>query len=99
MKVVIKDKMPDGTDIQIEDWSENYPNVHKFGDLVVAYPISKYITLDEHIRQGERFRCELNFKTHEQALEAFENLKNGTKTLLDYDLYINIKHYKLLGGE
>lgn len=79
--------------IQIEDWSENYPNQHGFADTVVAYPKSKKdrvkmlensVKKHRYPRFDEEFRCEFLFDSADSAKDAFSKLVHGQKTLSDY---------------
>ena len=85
MKVIKRGVMPDGTDVQIEDWSGSYPGVHKYADVVAAYPVSQ-CNLDGAFapKAGEKFRCGLHFWDTEKAAEAFNALLSGTAELKDY---------------
>lgn len=49
-------------DIQIEDWSEDYPNIHAYGDVLATYPVSK-ASVDRPFgpRLGHIFRCAFKF--------------------------------------
>ena len=95
MKVLQKSVLTDGTNIQIEDWSEDY-SFYPYGHTLAAYPIAK-----ESIREpfsptrNETFRYELSFKNNGEALQAYEKLTNGIKTLKDFkdNLKPNQKEY------
>lgn len=87
MKVLIKETMSNGTDIQIEDWSSDYSKSFVVG----FYPVSKesiYREAKPHFtpypKRGESFRCAFNFETLEDALIAFSDLIKGNKTFSDY---------------
>ena len=75
MKVLQRGQMPDGTEIQIEEWSENY-SFYAYGSMVAAYPQNRY---------GEKVRANKTFESAEEAEEAFNALKNGDKTLADFN--------------
>ena len=75
MKVLQRGQMPDGTEIQIEEWSENY-SFYAYGSMVAAYPKNRY---------GEKVRANKTFESAEEAEEAFNALKNGDKTLADFN--------------
>ena len=77
MKVLERATMPDGTKIQIEDWSDDY-SFHNFADLVAAYPIAR-----NSIRK-RKFRATCQFENASQASEAFYAIKSGEKTLDDF---------------
>lgn len=77
MKILQRGQMPDGTEIQIEDWSENYL-VYPYGSVlfVAAYPKNRY---------GEEFRARKIFESAKEAVKAFIALKTGDKTLTDFN--------------
>lgn len=86
-KQVLKEGvMPDGTRIQLEDWSGYV--LHKYADTIAAYPKSKANLIREGIKQGENFRVSFRFNNQEQAENVFERLIAGTADLIDYDWYI-----------
>ena len=66
MKDIKRGEMPDGTHIQIEDWSEDY-SFHNYGDTLVAYPRTRY---------GDRIRAEITCESYEQSISKFDQLKN-----------------------
>ena len=75
MKVLQRGQMPDGTEIQIEEWSENY-SFYAYGSMVAAYPKNRY---------GEKIRANKTFESAEESEKAFNALKNGDKTLADFN--------------
>ena len=75
MKVLQRGQMPDGTEIQIEEWSENY-SFYTYGSMLAAYPKNRY---------GEKVRANKTFESAEEAGKAFNALKNGDKTLADFN--------------
>ena len=75
MKVLQRGQMPDGTDIQIEEWSEDY-SCYAYGSMVAAYPRN---------RRDEKFRASKTFESAEEAGKAFNALKSGEKTLADFN--------------
>ncbi len=87
MKVLLRDKMPDGTDIQIEDWTKdnNIRNTLTIG----AYPIAKNTGKYKWIKAGDRFRLSIDrgFTTDEEVKKAFNDLKEGKKKLEDFSEY------------
>lgn len=84
-KIVDKAVLPDGTRIQLEDWSAcNTPKFH-CGWQIGAYPIAKE-SFGYYSKKGERFRLTIyNHKgyTDDMLKADYEALKNGTKTLAD----------------
>lgn len=80
MKVIERAKTPNGIDIQLEDWSENY----SFAGLsIAAYPIAK--ASRNFARAGEPFRLEIDFyrKNDDETRADYEALKSGEKRLED----------------
>ena len=88
MKILRKDTMPNGTKIQLEDWSEHrtkeYPNL--FGMTIGAYPIAVNPSLFRS--SGETFRLSIasnkyaNY-TDNDVLADYEDLVTGKKSLQD----------------
>lgn len=95
MKVIKKGVMPDGTSIQIEDWSEDY-SFHNPCDTVAAYPVAKQSVLTSHgfyPEQNRKFRTDFKFKDGKTAEKSFNDLINGISTLKDYiDVMDNPHH-------
>lgn len=90
MKIIAKDKMKDGTKIQIEDWSNDYTCFSPSSSLA-AYPISKNTVPGCFSpRVGETFRVEFQFNNAKQCKEAFDYLASDKKLLHDYkdNMYI-----------
>lgn len=76
MKILKKGVTPDGIEIQIEDWSEDY-SFFTYGSYLAAYP-KKYI----------RIRSWFEFSNHQDAVNAFESLMTGEKNILDYEFVV-----------
>ncbi|HSH51778.1 MAG TPA: hypothetical protein VK982_08655 [Bacteroidales bacterium] len=94
MIILQKGRMPDGTVIQIEDWSEDY-SFFEYGSTIGAYPISKMgYTRQFAPRKGEKVRMQYGFESSEEAERAFNGLVEGTKTLKDFELNLYDKRYK-----
>jgi len=84
MKILEKGIMPNGTKIQIEEWNENY-SFMPYGRTLASYPKSKVSHKGPFSPKGNVvFRCEFDFKSHEEAKEAFNELLAGTKELVDF---------------
>ena len=90
MKVIERTTMPNGTEIQLEDWSNK--NTEQFPDLygltIGAYPIAKNTGKYGWIRSGEKFRISISQNKYtgyfnEDVRADFEALKNRTKYLED----------------
>jgi hypothetical protein len=93
MKVIKEGKMPDGTDIQIEDWNENY-DFYPYSSTIAVYTKSKW-TLDGDFapKAGELYRFQFNFNDAAETETAFDALLNGEKAFADYiDKLNNRKH-------
>lgn len=76
MKILQKAVTPDGIEIRLEDWNEDYA-FYPYGSTIAAYP-KKYM----------RRRAEANFPDHKQALSTFEDLQNGNTHVLDVDFSV-----------
>ena len=90
MKIIRKGTTPNGTHIQIEDWSENYTS-HNKNATIGFYPMALENIYREdkphwtpYPKRGETFRASLDFNTEEEALEAFVLLENGCREFTDY---------------
>lgn len=98
MIVLQREKMPNGTTIQIEDWTEDYKNHWNVG----AYPIAKEGDKYGWIKRKQTFRLTLNFDSKKQAEQAFSELLSGEKELIDYkNCFYNGSEdiYYLTGGD
>lgn len=91
MFVIEKGITPDGISIQIEDWSESYPNTYKKNATIGFYPVAVHDIIREdyphwtpYPKRGARFRADLEFDSEAEAKAAFESLKSGEKTYMDY---------------
>lgn len=79
MTVIQRSKMPDGTDIQIEDWKKDYDFIKTL--FISAYPIARESN-DFMIKRNNKFRLELSsFKSDNEVLELFNKLENGIISL------------------
>lgn len=89
MQVIKRDIMPDGTKIQIEDWSNDY-NFYKKNSTIALYPIAinsiykNPKSIYPYPERGKTFRASLDFDTEENARYAFQSMVNGSKTYMDY---------------
>ena len=89
MKIIERAVMPNGTKIQLEDWSDKntkeYPDL--YGLEICAYPVRKgYCKWFE--KPGERFRLTISQNkyqnySNDDVKADFEALKNGEKLLED----------------
>lgn len=73
MKILKKAVTPDGINIQLEDWSEDFTHC-AYGATIAAYP-KKYM----------RRRAEVELSDHHNALSVFEALLNGNSSILEVD--------------
>lgn len=93
MKVLERAITPNGVNIQIEDWSQNY-SFFKFGNIVATYPKATQTASNGYYPKfKETFRLEFWCENCIQTKEIFEALKNGTKTLKDYASFIRDIQY------
>ena len=90
MKILERAIMPNGTEIQLEDWSEHntaeYPNVYGF--TIGAYPIAKNTSKNRLIQSRNKFRLTISSNPYMEYINDdvkndFEDLKNGKKKLED----------------
>ena len=90
MEILEKAVMPNGTKIQLEDWSnhntEEYPNL--YGLCIGAYPIAKNTGKWRWVQGGRQFRISIAFNnyigyTNDNVKADFEALKEGSKKLED----------------
>ena len=81
MKVLERAKMPDGTDIQIEDWRENYGSQKTL--TIAAYPLAKRQGRYGWVRLNEKFRLDLSrgFSSDREVMLIYKALQNGEITL------------------
>ena len=90
MQIIKKGTTPDGTSLQIEDWSEDYTSYNK-NATISFYPMAQENIYREdkphwtpYPKRGETFRASFNFDTEAEALEAFVLLENGCRFFMDY---------------
>lgn len=97
-KIIEKAVMPDGTAIQIEDWSAVYPGT-VYAWMIGAYPIAKHYS-EKYFgpRKGEIFRCGLIFPDEREARSVFYRLMHG-RSLTDFkDRFWNPEDAEYLEG-
>ena len=85
MEIIERATMPNGTKIQIEDWSKDYSCFAK-NSTIATYPVAKE-TADNLLgypERGKTFRLSIQFKNEEEARKCFEQLKTGEKQLIDF---------------
>ncbi|MEC0237772.1 hypothetical protein P4H71_25990 [Paenibacillus kribbensis] len=76
MKVLKTGAMPDGTKIQIEDWSGDY-SFHGFGDVIACYAISKATHDGQYApKAGVRYRFSFRFSGEAEVVGIFSGLIN-----------------------
>lgn len=80
MKVIKKSKMPDGTNIQIEDWKNSYNPTEVY--TIGTYPKAKNTSKRGFIVSNEKFRLALtNFESDDEVEKIFNELEKGMRTL------------------
>ena len=91
MKIIKKGVMPDGTSIQIEDWSEVYPGTYVKAETLAAYPVATKTHWRDtgscniaYPRERERFRASFNLGSEDAANAAFVALLTGEAQLKDF---------------
>lgn len=83
MKIIAKATMPDGTNIQLEDWGEDYSHL-KNELILAAFPTANRSVKGAFApKEGEKFRASFYFN-NVKAEEIFNTLKKGTNKLSDY---------------
>lgn len=93
MTIIKEGIMPDGTNIHIEDWHDDY-NFMPRARTVASYPISKMTKEGSFApKAGELYRFSFDFQDSAAALSAFDSLLAGTTQLADYKEKItNLKY-------
>lgn len=90
MKVIERATMPNGTEIQLEDWHEHntseYPIL--YGYTIGAYPVAQRTGKYRWVESGDKFRLSIsvnnyNNYTDENVLSDYECLKSGEMVLED----------------
>lgn len=90
MEIIERTVMPNGTEIQLEDWSSHntleYPNL--YGLTIGAYPTAKNTGKGRWVESGEKFRLTISCNNHsgysnDDVKADFTALKNGKKHLED----------------
>lgn len=94
-KAIVTTKNNGTFDIQIEDWSNDYPDLFMPDSLLVAYPVAKVSSGSSYFapKLGEKFRCEFYMPDRDRAMLAFNALINGTAELDDYLKYMHKSEY------
>jgi hypothetical protein len=88
MTIVDKGVMPDGTEIQLEDWRQDYDNL--FGYMIATYPIAKNTGKRGWVRGGREFRLSITInecKNYDAVKAEYDALIRGEKTLEDMAQY------------
>lgn len=101
LKVCRTGVMPDGTAIQIEDWSDVYPDIYPQASTLAAYPVSKWSISGAFApKAGEKFRAGFDFPDCRICEQAFEELSSGMKTLVDFVDCLERREYRaaIIGG-
>lgn len=90
MKVVERAVMPNGTEIQLEDWTEHntedFPNL--YGLQIGAYPIARHTRKYRLIEERDNFRLTIAMNKYSgysniDVRTDFKALKTGEKSLED----------------
>lgn len=90
MEIIKRDTMPDGTQIQLEDWSGNntpeYPNL--YGYTIAAYPVAKRNSAYSWVLSGKTFLLDISHNHYDgyegdAILSDYNALVSGDKSLED----------------
>lgn len=90
MEIIETAVMPNGTAIQLEDWSSHntpeYPDL--YGLTIGAYPVAKNTGKGRWVEGGKKFRLTISHNNHsgytnDDVRADYEALKNGKKSLED----------------
>lgn len=81
MRIVLKGEMPDGTCLQLEDWSDSFSHQHY---TVGAYPVAKNTGCWGWVKNGERFRLGIDFGDYTEANKAYNALIESKASLADF---------------
>lgn len=84
MKLLKDGWTKDGTGIRVEDLSEEHPLLYPQGAILAVYLRSRETILPVGPCKGEHWRCEFYFPVTEDAIAAYEGLKNGTNECKDF---------------
>lgn len=94
MKIIRKDIMPNGTKIQLEDWSEHNTPGHPdlYGLSIAAYPTAVQSGKYGFTLSGSKFRLEMPMNRYrgylnENVIADYDALIKGKKTLKDLSNY------------
>ena len=84
MKIIKKGRMPDGTEIQLENWNIDYEFIPP-SSTIAAYSKSK-MTLEGAFapKAGELMRFQFEFHDAAETETAYNALLAGEKILSDY---------------
>lgn len=87
MKIIERATMPDGTKIQIEDWTKDYSCFNTLS--IAAYPIMQRLPQSHKLyfhESGKPFRVDINrdWKNDDEVKKAFSELQNGIKEVKDF---------------
>ena len=86
MKILKKSQMPDGTNIQIEDWKNDYSYIKTL--TIGTYPKAKNTSISGYIEKNKNFRLELSsFESDEQVENVFKELEKGKISLENLSEY------------
>ena len=81
-------------DLQLEDWSKDYPGTFPYGSTMAAYPIAKADAGGPFgPRRGKIFRFAFEFPNNELALNAAEAIAHAGAELSWYADYISWHEY------
>lgn len=84
MKILQTGKTKQGYNIQVEEWSENY-SFMEYGATLAIYKPSKVSLKGQFTpKENQNARFQFNFKDHQEAKKAFNDLLEGKKDIKDF---------------
>lgn len=98
MKVIEKAVTPEGYNIQIENWKEDYPTIFKTLGIG-AYPKANDTNKYGLIRRNKPFRVDIcrGFNSDDKVYEVFRSIVDGTTQIKDYaEQFWELEHAQYL---
>ena len=88
MKIIDKTTLQNGTEIQLEDWTEHDTESHSYGFQIGAYPIAKNTGKYRWVEGGKKFRITIASNVYmgyynDDVVSDYQELKKGEKSLDD----------------
>lgn len=90
--ILKKDKLNE-FELQLEDWSKAYPSVYKYGSTLIVFKKAKEDM--GIIKRNTKARFEFDFKSHDEAAKAYDDLLSGRKEPIDFIGYLHNPKYAI----